>query len=237
MFKRKLSALGYTTPDSFNIKDEQSVRKLVVWLEDQKIRHYAIEARRPLKQITEKSWPLTFEKYLSDMQCPLAPEPLAACVDWLLAVAVQLEYSENPEQYRGSTAAALKASQEAAPTLLSDNPLDALDHTSQDYRDGVLALAGALGLPPGHPDPLVTLAAVSHVVASKLSEAAIKAPRTKPTRKRAENTRVPRAGRSTCTPRTRASRRATPASTARARRCACSTCTTSAGCRPPSTSV
>ncbi|OWK00007.1 hypothetical protein Celaphus_00015659 [Cervus elaphus hippelaphus] len=45
MFRRKLTALDYHNPAGFNCKDETEFRNFIVWLEDQKIRHYKIEDR------------------------------------------------------------------------------------------------------------------------------------------------------------------------------------------------
>lgn len=75
--------------------DEQSVRQLIVWLEDHKIRHYKIEARVPLKAIQDSNWPTVFKKYLSDLKCPFAPNTLPSVIDWLLGLAVQLEYTDD----------------------------------------------------------------------------------------------------------------------------------------------
>ena len=79
----------------FLIADEQSVRQLVVWLEDHKIRHYKIEERKALKEVREPGWPNVFKKYLGDLKCPFPPQTLPSVVDWLLGLAVQLEYSDQ----------------------------------------------------------------------------------------------------------------------------------------------
>jgi RLL motif-containing protein 1 len=75
--------------------DDQSIRQLVVWLEDHKIRHYKIEDRSALKQIKDEKWPNVFKKYLNDLKCPHPPQALHSVIDWLLGLAVQLEYGEN----------------------------------------------------------------------------------------------------------------------------------------------
>ncbi|KAI2571241.1 C14orf166 isoform 2 [Pan troglodytes] len=62
MFRRKLTALDYHNPAGFNCKDETEFRNFIVWLEDQKIRHYKIEDRGNLRNIHSSDWPKFFEK-------------------------------------------------------------------------------------------------------------------------------------------------------------------------------
>lgn len=42
--------------------DETEFRNFIVWLEDQKIRHYKIEDRGNLRNIPSSDWPKSFEK-------------------------------------------------------------------------------------------------------------------------------------------------------------------------------
>lgn len=42
--------------------DETEFRNFIVWLEDQKIRHYKIEDRGNLRNIHSEDWPKSFEK-------------------------------------------------------------------------------------------------------------------------------------------------------------------------------
>lgn len=42
--------------------DETEFRNFIVWLEDQKIRHYKIEDRGNLRNISSSEWPESFEK-------------------------------------------------------------------------------------------------------------------------------------------------------------------------------
>ncbi|KQK76568.1 hypothetical protein AAES_134249 [Amazona aestiva] len=62
MFRRKLTALDYHNPAGFNCRDETEFRNFIVWLEDQKIRHYKIEDRGNLRNIHSDDWPKSFEK-------------------------------------------------------------------------------------------------------------------------------------------------------------------------------
>lgn len=78
------------------VVDEKHIRSLVIWLENQKIRHYKIEDRENLAQLTSPSWSNHFEKYLSDIECPfLKNGKLQDQIEWLLGYAVKLEYSDN----------------------------------------------------------------------------------------------------------------------------------------------
>lgn len=175
MFKRKLTALLHPNPDNFNINDESSVRQLVVWVEDHKIRHYKIEQRKPLKEVQEPGWPNVFKKYLSDLKCPFQPQSVPSVIDWLLSLAVQLEFSDGAAKYNTMTAEHVRSQRSAAPQVVNTNPLDGLDFTSPEFRDGVNKLAETLGIPV-HPDHLVTLQAVSHLVRTRLSQEAIASP-------------------------------------------------------------
>uniref|UniRef100_A0A8C2E338 RNA transcription, translation and transport factor protein n=1 Tax=Cyprinus carpio TaxID=7962 RepID=A0A8C2E338_CYPCA len=62
MFRRKLTALEYHNPTGFDCKDDTEFRNIIVWLEDQKIRHYKIEERGNLRNIPSSDWPKHYEK-------------------------------------------------------------------------------------------------------------------------------------------------------------------------------
>ncbi|XP_018087583.1 uncharacterized protein LOC496146 isoform X1 [Xenopus laevis] len=95
MFRRKLQALDYHNPAGFNFKDETEFRNFLVWLEDQKIRHYKIEDRGKLRNIHSSEWPDQYEKYLNDVNCPFKVQDRQESIDWLLGLAVRLEYGDN----------------------------------------------------------------------------------------------------------------------------------------------
>ncbi|XP_050810698.1 RNA transcription, translation and transport factor protein isoform X2 [Gopherus flavomarginatus] len=95
MFRRKLTALDYHNPAGFNCRDETEFRNFIVWLEDQKIRHYKIEDRGSLRNIHNDEWPKAFEKYLKDVNCPFKIQERQETIDWLLGLAVRLEYGDN----------------------------------------------------------------------------------------------------------------------------------------------
>ncbi|XP_005996050.1 RNA transcription, translation and transport factor protein isoform X2 [Latimeria chalumnae] len=95
MFRRKLAALDYHNPVGFDCKDESEFRNFIVWLEDQKIRHYKIEERGNLRNIHSSDWPNHFQKYLQDVNCPFEAPDRQETIDWLLGLAVRLEYGDN----------------------------------------------------------------------------------------------------------------------------------------------
>ncbi|KAL8182806.1 UNVERIFIED_CONTAM: hypothetical protein K2H54_001727 [Gekko kuhli] len=71
MFRRKLSALDYHNPAGFNCRDETEFRNFIIWLKDQKIRHYKIGDRGNLRNIHNAAeWTKSFEKYLKDDAAP-----------------------------------------------------------------------------------------------------------------------------------------------------------------------
>lgn len=160
--------------DSFNVGSTSDFRALVVWLEDQKIRHYPIEERAALRQVDSPDWDITFQKYLADNSCPpqISSDRKSTC-EWLLGLAVRLEYSDNAEKYNTITGESVLSMKKKAPEIIRSNPLDNLDFESDDFKAGVISLAKMLKVIP-HPDHLVTLRAVSRVIRKYLSRDAIK---------------------------------------------------------------
>ena len=77
------------------ISDTNGFRNLVLWLEDQKIRHYKIEDRKGIRDTDSPDWPKAFTKYREDLACPVQSEKPAEQLEWLLAFAVRLEYADN----------------------------------------------------------------------------------------------------------------------------------------------
>uniref|UniRef100_A0A7N5JL10 RNA transcription, translation and transport factor protein n=1 Tax=Ailuropoda melanoleuca TaxID=9646 RepID=A0A7N5JL10_AILME len=66
MLQGKLMALDYHNPAGFNCNDEPEFRNLIVWLEDQKIRHYKIEGGGNLRNSTVMTGPNSL-KSISEM--------------------------------------------------------------------------------------------------------------------------------------------------------------------------
>jgi len=77
-----------------NVSDTQHFRKVIVWLEDQKIRHYTIEDRKKLRDITSSEWPNTFEKYCDDVKCPITKNE-SDQLEWFIGYALRLEFEDD----------------------------------------------------------------------------------------------------------------------------------------------
>ena len=72
MFRRKLLALDYYRADTLDVVGkEEDFRSLVIWTEDQKIRHYKIEERGPLRDLDNPQWEAAFDKYWNDVGFPV----------------------------------------------------------------------------------------------------------------------------------------------------------------------
>ncbi|XP_028178999.1 RNA transcription, translation and transport factor protein [Ostrinia furnacalis] len=160
MFKLKLSALGHPTPDSFNCEDEKEYRSVVLWLEDQKIRHYKIEEREGLRNIDADSWTDAYNSYQKDLVSPASEGTLNEQLNWLLSYAVRLEYADNVEKYKD---AKVEETKKTAPNVVSSNPLDNLDFSSPAFKAGVERVSALAGVGP-HPDPKMRLAALAKIL-------------------------------------------------------------------------
>ena len=64
-------------------------------------------------------------------------------LDWLLGCAVRLEYGEKIETFNKVTKKS-NTEKEEAPKVVSNNPLDNLDFSSNEFRAGVENLADKL---------------------------------------------------------------------------------------------
>ncbi|XP_056287246.1 RNA transcription, translation and transport factor protein [Pseudoliparis swirei] len=167
MFRRKLTALDYHNPGDFDCTDETQYRNCVVWLEDQKIRHYKIEDRGNLRNVPSSDWPAAYQKYLQDLSCPFGAQEKQESVDWLLGLAVRYEYGDNVDKYKNCEP--LAASGNSDKTV---DPLLNLDSSSPDFKAGVTALVNILKI-QRHDDYLVMLKAIRILIQEKLSPEAI----------------------------------------------------------------
>ncbi|CAO2590541.1 RNA transcription, translation and transport factor protein, partial [Lemmus lemmus] len=165
MFRRKLTALDYHNPAGFNCKDETEFRNFIVWLEDQKIRHYKIEDRGNLRNIHSSDWPKFFEKYLKDVNCPFKIQERQEAIDWLLGLAVRLEYGDNG-MFCG------ECEKNTDNTAKNAEPLINLDVNNPDFKAGVMALANLLQI-QRHDDYLVMLKAIRILVQERLTQDAV----------------------------------------------------------------
>jgi RLL motif containing protein 1 len=100
MLRNKLQCLEHPNADSINVNDEKQFRNLVLWLEEQKIRHYKIEDRAELRKVNNDSWLQAFEKYKDDLSCPKELTTKMDHLKWIVAFAVKLEYLDNGEEFR-----------------------------------------------------------------------------------------------------------------------------------------
>jgi len=164
--KRKLKVLGYPNPNRCDVSDENQFRRLVVWLEDQKIRLLTIDERVPLRAVESDDWPSQFTKYLDRLQCPLKPStsPPVSIISWLLGAAVRLEFGEKPERFN-----------KKQKVEDSNRKAGGDGFSGPEFEAGVAALAEILKV-PWHPDPSVRLAGVSRLAAARLSKEALANP-------------------------------------------------------------
>ncbi|XP_062503017.1 RNA transcription, translation and transport factor protein-like [Corticium candelabrum] len=172
MFKRKLLCLQYHSPDSIDIHNDESFRALVVWLEDQKIRHYKIEERAGLRATDSTHWNDAFNKYLSALGYQYDSSNRTTVVDWLLGYAVKLEYADNADQLTKaaqSLASVAPAGQSKETSVQSGRRLDP---ESDEFKAGVSQLAKMFQL-PSHGDHVLLFKAISILIEERLSSDAL----------------------------------------------------------------
>ncbi|XP_013422185.1 RNA transcription, translation and transport factor protein [Lingula anatina] len=171
MFRRKLQALDYPNPNNFTTDDESKFRLFVVWLEDQKIRHYKIEERAKLRMTEAPEWDSAFNEYLQDLGFPIKSHDRNAVTEWLLGYAVRLVYGDNVAKYKE---ASYNLETKEKPQIQSANPLDNMDFDSPDFKAGVMSLATMLNIPP-HIDHRIVLKAISLLITERLSKQGLQA--------------------------------------------------------------
>ncbi|CAF0715814.1 unnamed protein product [Adineta steineri] len=172
MFKRKLTALEYGK--DYNPQDENQFRRMVVWLEDMKIRLYPIDERQQLRDTDNPQWEQAFSKYLQDLKCPYNEETIkdhVAVSDWLLGAAIRFEYGDNVEKYKLITSN--DQQQKTNSSNENENPLEKIDFASAEFKSGMLQLCELLQIPTKFNDTTAILRAVSKVITTKLSKEAI----------------------------------------------------------------
>ncbi|XP_012939300.1 RNA transcription, translation and transport factor protein [Aplysia californica] len=167
MFTRKLHSLDYPNPEKVDISDESCFRSMILWLEDQKIRHYKIEDRAALRNIQDGNWDNIAQNFLSQISCPYGLDDKPALLDWLLGYAVRLEYGDDTEKFKKITPEKFQQ-RKAVKVGESTNPLDALDFEDAEFKAGVTSLAMLLQVPP-HPDHLEQLKAICILLKEKFS--------------------------------------------------------------------
>lgn len=77
--------------------EEKEFRELVLWLEEEKIRHHKTEDRVLLRDVGSGEWrSATLVKYLADLKISwVVGRSNAEILDQLLTIAVGLEYAED----------------------------------------------------------------------------------------------------------------------------------------------
>lgn len=106
-----------------------------------------------MRNIHSSDWPKFFEKYLKDVNCPFKIQDQQEAIDWLLGLAVRLEYGDNAEKYKDLVPDNRKNTDNAAKNA---EPLINLDVNNPDFKAGVMALANLLQI-QRHDDYLVML--------------------------------------------------------------------------------
>ena len=175
MFRRKLKALGYHSIDKINVEKPVELKTLVVWLEDQKIRHYKIEDRQDLRSKTGDKWMESYKKYLKALECPFDfTTNSLSCIEWLLELAIRCEFDDKVEENPSLKCGLLGATGPlaAAPSSNVSSALD-IDVKNPDFCGGLGALAKILGVTT-HPDPIVVLEATKVLIEERLSIEALK---------------------------------------------------------------
>jgi len=168
MFARKLKALEYHHPDTFNTNNEGEVRNLIVWLEDNCINHYKPEDRASLRDIKSEEWISAVKAYLGELKCPienLSKKP--AVVNWLISHAVQLKYVKDTKKYNDAHKVKSESNGNKI-TLKESSRIDDLE-----MKVGIESLRKLLKV-PHHDDQVLVLRGIAKVVEDNLSEESIK---------------------------------------------------------------
>lgn len=150
--------------------DSPDFASTILWLEDQKIRHYKIEDRDGLRKIEEPDvWKPAYAKYKADLGVPANLSSPVEELVWILGYAIRLEYLDKSDMYRDITAEKVAEMRKPEnPTVTSKNPLSTMDMTSDDFERGVHDLAKRLNI-AHHTDPLLMLEAAARVIDRHLS--------------------------------------------------------------------
>lgn len=169
VFARKLRALEHKHPDTFNINNEGEVRNLILWLEENCIRHWKPEDRTVLKDIKNEAWVGCIKQYLAELKCPVENlSQKSAVVNWLLSHAVQQRFAQDTEKY--NTVHRLNTISAAGKSaLLSNATID-----DPELIVGIENLRKLLKIPQ-HDDKVLVLRAIAKVIEEKLSVEAINA--------------------------------------------------------------
>lgn len=169
----KLKALDYHSFANINITSQVDLKALVIWLEDQKIRHYKMDDRHELRNNTGDNWLATFQKYCKDLSCPFDQEvEHTEVVDWLVTVALKCEYSDEADHTPSLRAGLSRPAPTESSTMQAPKSSLDIDPSDEISQKGIKALARVLQI-GDHPDLTVLLAACRMVIQDKLTESAM----------------------------------------------------------------
>lgn len=173
MVKRLLNALEYPDVDSLNLKDENTYRKLIIWLENNRIQKANPEVHKQLNDISSQNWRKTFNKYKLFLGTPEDLTDDEEALQWILGLAIQEFYAKNQNIY--NKYAVEDAKKVNIPQVVNENSLDKLDFTSKEFQDGINKVAKSLKV-TSHPNPIVTLKAIRQLISARLTDHALKNP-------------------------------------------------------------
>lgn len=109
---------------------------------------------------SSRDWPKFFEKYLRYVNCLLKIQDQQEAFDWLLGLAVRLEYGDNAEKYKDLVTDSATTADNATKNA---EPLISLDVNNPDFQSSVIALANLLQIQQQDDYP-VTLEAICILV-------------------------------------------------------------------------
>eukprot|EP01023_Acetabularia_acetabulum_P061082 TRINITY_DN7366_c0_g2_i3.p1 TRINITY_DN7366_c0_g2~~TRINITY_DN7366_c0_g2_i3.p1 ORF type:complete len:262 (+),score=48.12 TRINITY_DN7366_c0_g2_i3:80-865(+) len=127
-----LEGLKYPRRLQFALENQQEVRGLIVWLENQKIRFYKPAERAALSDVNNPSWNNVFAKYLKDVECPISfgGGNVKDVLIWLLKHSVSLEYSDNSKEFNGYAATRAFKAQNSQNANQQQRPVQTKKETS-----------------------------------------------------------------------------------------------------------
>ena len=91
VYQRKLVALGYARADVFDPASDDELFRLIVWLEDMRIRHYKVEERAGLRDASDSAaWASAFNQVrINGVVTLLRRETLLNVENWPMCFVVQ----------------------------------------------------------------------------------------------------------------------------------------------------
>ncbi|XP_045475401.1 RNA transcription, translation and transport factor protein [Harmonia axyridis] len=174
MATKYLKVLGYPAVDTLNLKDEATFKKIVVWIEKNKIKLAGQDTVNTLSNPNSNNWRTAFDKYKEFLGLPSLLSTDDECLIWLASYAVQEQYSKKKNEYnKYSVQEDIKP--EITPKITAENPLDNLDFRSDEFKEGINKIAKLLNITP-HPDVSITLKAVRLLITERFTLEALKNP-------------------------------------------------------------